>query len=230
MISAFLNLAQSNRKKKSNNIHMQSIGFIQWCLEHLNYWTITLLMAIESSVIPMPSELVVPPAAYKAAAGELNIYLVVFFSTLGALIGSVINYFLADFIGRPIVYRFANSKFGHMLMIDEAGIKKTEAFFDKNGAISIFTGRLIPGVRHLISIPAGLSKMNFSKFVLYTTLGAGIWNIILASIGYYLESVVPKEMLMTKVTEYSSHLSYLFIVFGMVVFGYILFKALQKSR
>ncbi len=209
---------------------MQSIGFIQWCLEHLNYWTITLLMAIESSVIPMPSELVVPPAAYKAAAGELNIYLVVFFSTLGALIGSVINYFLADFIGRPIVYRFANSKFGHMLMIDEAGIKKTEAFFDKNGAISIFTGRLIPGVRHLISIPAGLSKMNFSKFVLYTTLGAGIWNIILASIGYYLESVVPKEMLMTKVTEYSSHLSYLFIVFGMVVFGYILFKALQKSR
>ena len=209
---------------------MESIGFIQWCLEHLNYWTITLLMAIESSVIPLPSELVVPPAAYKAAAGELNIYLVLFFSTLGALIGSVINYVLADFIGRPIVYRFANSKFGHMLMLNEEGIKKTEAFFDKNGAISIFTGRLIPGVRHLISIPAGLSRMNFARFVLYTTLGAGLWNIILASIGYYLESVVPKEMLMTKVTEYSSHLSYVFIVIGFFVFGYILYKALQKSR
>ena len=133
---------------------MESIGFIQWCLDNLNYWTITLLMAIESSVIPLPSELVVPPAAYKAAAGELNIYLVVFFSTLGAVIGSVTNYFLAIFIGRPIVYRFANSRFGHMLMIDEAAVRKTEAFFDNNGAISIFTGRLIPGVRHLISIPA----------------------------------------------------------------------------
>lgn len=209
---------------------MESIGFIQWCLDNLNYWTITILMAIESSVVPLPSELVVPPAAYKAAAGELNIYLVVFFSTLGAVIGSVTNYFLADFIGRPIVYRFANSKLGHMLMINEAGIKKTEAFFDKNGAISIFTGRLLPGVRHLISIPAGLSKMNLSKFLLYTTLGAGLWNIILASIGYYLESVVPKEMLMTKVMEYSSHLTYAFIVFGFCVFGYILYKALQKNK
>jgi membrane protein DedA with SNARE-associated domain len=209
---------------------MESIGFIQWCLDHLNYWTITLLMAIESSVIPLPSELVVPPAAYKAAAGELNIYLVVLFSTLGAVIGSVLNYILAIFIGRPIVYRFANSRFGHMLLIDEAAIKKTEAFFDNNGAISIFTGRLIPGVRHLISIPAGLSRMNFTKFLLYTTLGAGLWNIILASIGYYLESVVPKDMLMTQVNAYSSHISYLFIAFGMVVFGFLLYKALNKYR
>ncbi|MCX6219437.1 MAG: DedA family protein [Bacteroidia bacterium] len=209
---------------------MESIGFIQWCLDNLNYWTITLLMAIESSVIPLPSELVVPPAAYKAAAGELNIYLVVFFSTLGALIGSLINYALADFIGRPIIYRFANSKLGHLLMLNEEGIKKTEAFFDKNGAISIFTGRLIPGVRHLISIPAGLSKMNLPRFILYTTLGAGIWNIILATIGYSLESVVPKEMLMTKVMEYSRHLSIVFIILGVLVFGFIVYKALQKSK
>ena len=187
-------------------------------------------MAIESSVIPLPSELVVPPAAYKAAAGELNIYLVVFFSTLGALIGSLINYALADFIGRPIVYRFANSKLGHLLMLNEEGIKKTEAFFDKNGAISIFTGRLIPGVRHLISIPAGLSRMNLPRFILYTTLGAGIWNIILATIGYSLESVVPKEMLMTKVMEYSRHLSIVFIILGVLVFGFIVYKALQKSK
>jgi len=207
---------------------MESIGFIQWCLDHLNYWTITLLMAIESSVIPLPSELIVPPAAYKAAAGELSIYLVVFFSTIGAVIGSVINYFLAMFIGRPIVYRFANSRFGHMLLIDETGIKKTEAFFDKNGAISIFTGRLIPAVRHLISIPAGLSRMYLPKFILYTTLGAGIWNIILASIGYYLESVVPRDKLMSKVTEYSSHLSYVFIVCGILVFGYVLYKSISK--
>ena len=209
---------------------MESIGFIQWCLDNLNYWTITLLMAIESSIIPLPSELVVPPAAYKAAAGELNIYLVVFFSTLGALIGSVTNYFLAVFIGRPIVYRFANSRFGHMLLIDEAGVKKTEAFFDKNGAISIFTGRLIPGVRHLISIPAGLSRMNLPKFILYTTLGAGMWNVILAAIGYYLESVVPHDMLMSKVKEYSSHLSTAFLVLGIFVFGFLIYKALKNSK
>jgi len=208
---------------------MESIGFIQWCLENLNYWTITLLMAIESSVIPLPSELVVPPAAYKAAAGELNIYLVVFFSTFGALIGSTINYFMAILIGRPIVYRFANSKFGHMLLIDEAAVKKTEAFFDNNGAISIFTGRLIPGLRHLISIPAGLARMNFGRFLLYTTIGAGLWNVILAAIGYYLESVVPKEMLMSKVREYSSHLGTAFIILGVLVFGYIIYRALKKN-
>lgn len=208
---------------------MQSIGFIQWCLENLNYWTITLLMAIESSVIPLPSELVVPPAAYKAAAGELNIYLVVFFSTFGALIGSTINYYIATLIGRPIVYRFANSKFGHMLLIDEAAVKKTEAFFDNNGAISIFTGRLIPGLRHLISIPAGLARMNLGKFLLYTTIGAGLWNIILAAIGYYLESVVSKEMLMSKVQEYSSHIGTAFIILGILIFGYIIYKAFKKN-
>jgi len=208
---------------------MESIGFIQWCLDNLNYWTITVLMAIESSIVPLPSELVVPPAAYKAATGELNIYLVVFFSTFGAVIGSVFNYFLAMFIGRPIVYKFANSRFGHMLMLDEQAVRKTEQFFDKNGAISIFTGRLIPGVRHLISIPAGLSRMTLSRFILYTTLGAGIWNIILASIGYYLESIVPRDMLMAKVQEYSKHLSSVFIVVGVLVFGFILYKALKKS-
>lgn len=209
---------------------MESIGFIQWCLDNLNYWTITLLMAIESSVIPLPSELIVPPAAYKAAAGELNIYLVIFFATLGALIGSVTNYFLAVFIGRPIVYKFANSRLGHMMLIDEDAVRKTEAFFERNGAISIFTGRLLPGVRHLISIPAGLARMNLAKFIFYTTLGAGIWNIILASIGYSLESVVPKEMLMTKVMEYSRHISIAFIILGVLVFGYIIYKALRKSK
>jgi membrane protein DedA with SNARE-associated domain len=140
------------------------------------------------------------------------------------------NYYLAMLIGRPIVYRFANSRFGHMLMIDEQLVRKTEAFFDKNGAISIFTGRLLPGVRHLISIPAGLSRMNLPKFILYTTLGAGIWNIILAAIGYYLESIVPKEMLMSKVMEYSHLVTIGLVVMGVAVFGYILYKALKKEK
>ncbi|MCE1199172.1 MAG: DedA family protein [Marinilabiliales bacterium] len=209
---------------------MESIGFIQWCLDHLNYWTITLLMAIESSVVPLPSEVVVPPAAYKAAAGELNIYLVVFFSTLGALIGSVINYYLAMWIGRPIVYRFANSRIGHMLLLDEEAVKKTEKFFDNNGPLSIFTGRLLPGIRHLISIPAGLSRMDIKKFVLYTALGAGLWNIVLAAVGYYLESVVPKAELMNKVNEYSGHLTKFLIAFGILVVAFILYRTFKKER
>ena len=139
---------------------MESVSFIQWCLDHLNYWTITLLMTIESSFIPFPSEVVVPPAAYKAASGNgLNVYLVVLFATIGANIGALINYYLAKWIGRPLVYRFANSRFGHMCLIDEAKIQHAEKYFDDHGAMSTFIGRLIPAVRQLISIPAGLAKM-----------------------------------------------------------------------
>ena len=205
---------------------MESVAFIQWCLDHLNYWTITLLMAIESSFIPFPSEVVVPPAAYKAASGnsELNVYLVVLFATIGANIGALINYFLAYFVGRPIVYKFANSRFGHMCLIDEAKVQHAEAYFEKHGALSTFIGRLIPAVRQLISIPAGLAKMKLSTFLLYTTLGAGIWNSILAAIGYYLQSVVPEDQLMATVTEYSHEISYIFIGLAVVVVAYLIYK------
>lgn len=210
---------------------MESVAFIQWCLDHLNYWTITLLMMIESSFIPFPSEIVVPPAAYKAAAGsELNVFLVVLFATIGADIGALINYYLAKLIGRPLVYKFANSRIGHMCLIDEAKVQKAEKYFDDHGAISTFVGRLIPAVRQLISIPAGLAKMKISTFLLYTTLGAGLWNIILAAIGYYLESVVPEEQLMSKVTEYSKEISYLFIIIAVVIVGILLYKGLKKSK
>ena len=205
---------------------MESATFIQWCLDHLNYWTITLLMAIESSFIPFPSEVVVPPAAYKAASGnsELNVYLVVLFATIGANIGALINYFLAYFVGRPIIYKFANSRFGHMCLIDEAKVQHAEAYFEKHGALSTFVGRLIPAVRQLISIPAGLAKMKLSTFLLYTTLGAGIWNAILAAIGYYLQSVVPEDQLMATVKGYSHELGYVFIGLGVLVVAYLIHK------
>ena len=205
---------------------MESVAFIQWCLDHLNYWTITLLMAIESSFIPFPSEVVVPPAAYKAASGnsDLNVYLVALFATIGANIGALINYYLAYFVGRPIVYKFANSRFGHMCLIDEAKVKHAEAYFEQHGALSTFIGRLIPAVRQLISIPAGLAKMKLSTFLLYTTLGAGIWNTILAAIGYYLESVVPEDQLMATVTEYSHELGYVFIGMGVLIVSYLIYK------
>lgn len=205
---------------------MESVTFIQWCLDHLNYWTITLLMTIESSFIPFPSEVVVPPAAYKAAGAnsDLNVFLVVLFATIGANIGAVINYYLAYFVGRPIVYKFANSRFGHLCLIDEEKVKHAEAYFEKHGALSTFVGRLIPAVRQLISIPAGLAKMKLSTFLLYTTLGAGIWNTILAAIGYYLQSVVPEEQLMETVTKYSHELSYIFIGVGVLAVGYLIYK------
>lgn len=205
---------------------MESVAFIQWCLEHLNYWTITLLMAIESSFIPFPSEVVVPPAAYKAAGGnsDLNVFLVVLFATIGANIGAIINYYLAYFVGRPIVYKFANSRFGHMCLINEEKVKHAEEYFEKHGALSTFVGRLIPAVRQLISIPAGLAKMKLSTFLLYTTLGAGIWNITLAGIGYYLQSVVPEEQLMETVSQYSHELGYIFIGLGILIVGYLIYK------
>ena len=181
---------------------MESLGFIEWCLEHLNYWTITLLMAIESSFIPFPSEVVVPPAAYKAAAsGELNVWLVVLFATLGAVIGAFINYYLAVWLGRPIVYKFANSRLGHMCLLDEQKIVKAEEFFVRYGVAATLIGRLVPAVRQLISIPAGLARMNIAKFALYTAIGAGLWNGVLAALGYFLESLVPEEQLGATVTE-----------------------------
>jgi membrane protein DedA with SNARE-associated domain len=205
---------------------MESVAFIQWCLEHLNYWTITLLMAIESSFIPFPSEVVVPPAAYKAATADsgLNVFLVVIFATLGANIGALINYSIAYFVGRPIVYRFANSRWGHMCLIDQAKVEKAEAYFDEHGALASFTGRLVPAIRQLISIPAGLAKMRLSTFLLYTTLGAGVWNSVLAAIGYYLQSVVPEEELLGKVTEYSHEIGYCIIAVVVLCIAYIIYK------
>ena len=208
---------------------MESVGFIQWCLDNLNYWTITLLMTIESSFIPFPSEVVVPPAAYKAAStGELNVWLVISFSTLGAEIGALINYFLALWLGKPIVYKFANSRFGHMCLIDQQKVETAEAFFIKYGVAATLVGRLVPAVRQLISIPAGLAKMNLAKFMLFTAVGAGAWNSVLAALGYYLESVVPEEQLIATVTEYSHEIGLAIIVVVVAVVAFLIYKGWKK--
>lgn len=208
-------------------------SLIQFCLDHLNYWTVTLFMAIESSFIPFPSEAVVPPAAWKAAvSGEMNVVLVVVFATLGALIGAFINYYLAVWLGRPIVYKFANSRLGHMCLIDEAKVQHAESYFDKHGAVSTFVGRLVPAVRQLISIPAGLARMSLGRFVLYTSLGAGVWNAILAALGYYMASIPglqTEEAVMNKVKEYSSEIGIVFIVVAVFVVAYLAYKGLKKK-
>ena len=209
---------------------MESVGFIQWCLDNLNYWTITLLMTIESSFIPFPSEVVVPPAAYKAAStGEMNVWLVIFFSTLGAEFGALINYFLALWLGKPIVYKFANSRFGHMCLIDQAKVETAENFFLKYGVAATLTGRLVPAVRQLISIPAGLARMNIDKFALYTAIGAGLWNGVLAALGYFLEAVVPEEQLVATVTKYSHEIGYGIVAVVVVALAFIIYKGVKKD-
>ncbi len=209
---------------------MESVQFIQWCLDNLNYWTITLLMTIESSFIPFPSEVVVPPAAYKAAAtGELNVWFVIFFATVGAIIGALINYYLALWLGKPIVYKFANSRFGHMCLIDQEKVETAEKFFNKHGAVGTFIGRLVPAVRQLISIPAGLAKMNIAKFVAFTALGAGLWNGVLAALGWFLESKVPEEQLISTVTEYSHEIGYIIIGLVTLALAYIIYKGVKKK-
>lgn len=203
----------------------------EWVVEHLNYFWITVLMAIESSFIPFPSEIVVPPAAYLAATkGTMDITLVIVFATLGALIGAFINYGLAIWIGRPLVYKFANSRFGHMCLIDEAKVVKAEAYFDRHGAISTFISRLIPAVRQLISIPAGLARMNLGKFAIYTSLGAGIWNAVLAALGYWLSTFVPFDELEKQVEHYNSYLTYAGLGIGVIVVIFILYHALKKKK
>ncbi len=182
---------------------MESIPFIQWCIDNLNEWTIIILMTIESSFIPFPSEIVVPPAAYF---GELSLITVILCATIGADLGAIINYFLAQWIGRPVVYKFADSRFGHLCLLDSSKIANAEKFFNKHGVVSTLIGRLVPGVRQLISIPAGLAQMNFGKFILYTTIGAGIWNTVLALIGYGLRSVVTPEQLNATVEEFSHYI------------------------
>lgn len=197
-----------------------------WYAENMNYTTITILMTVESSFIPFPSEIVVPPAAYIASQPDshLNIYLVVLFATFGALIGALINYFGAIYLGRPIVYRFTRSKLGHLFLLSEDKVMKAELYFNRRGKISTFVGRLIPGIRQLISIPAGLARMNIVSFMFYTFVGAGIWNIILALLGYIAHG---QQDLINK---YTHELSYVFIGLVVLFIGYVIIKQLVKRR
>jgi membrane protein DedA with SNARE-associated domain len=195
-----------------------------WYMAHINYGTITLLMAIESSFIPFPSEIVIPPAAWKAAQGDLNVYLVFLFGTLGALIGALFNYYVALFVGRKIIYKLADTRLANLMLINPESIEKSEEYFRKHGKISTFIGRLVPAIRQLISIPAGLCRMNMRDFLIYTTLGAMIWNAILTALGYFLYS--QKELL----EKYYSELSIGFLILGGLVVAYLVYKAFNYKK
>lgn len=209
--------------------------FFTWFCENANYLFVFIFMAIESSFIPFPSELVVPPAAYLALqdGASMNIYLVILFATFGALIGAFINYYLAIWLGRPLVYKFSNSRFGNICLLDQSKVEKAEAYFDKHGVISTFIGRLIPGIRQLISIPAGLARMSIIKFSIFTTLGALVWNIALAAIGYILTTIPGIETtkdLLLKVEEYNHYLTYAGFAIGGICVVFILWNIFKPKK
>lgn len=204
-----------------------------WYSAHMNYASITALMAIESSFIPFPSEVVIPPAVYVAASPEsalcvtgnylLDVLLIVLFGTIGAMLGAIINYGLAVWLGRLIIYKFADSRLGHLCLLSSEKVQKAEAYFNEHGKVSTFVGRLIPGIRQLISIPAGLAKMHFGQFLLYTFLGAFIWNSILALLGYVAHGQADL------INQYSHELSVAILVLLGVVVVYFVAKKIIKS-
>ncbi|MBQ2385837.1 MAG: DedA family protein [Bacteroidales bacterium] len=224
--------AQTTQEQQSsqNTPKTEEVGVIKkvtnWYMDNMNYGTVTLLMAVESSFIPFPSEVVVPPAAYKATKPDsgMNVVLVVVFATLGALIGALVNYYLALWLGRPIVYKFAESKLGRLCLLDASKIETAEKYFDKHGKSSTLIGRLVPAVRQLISIPAGLAKMNIVTFLTFTALGAGIWNTILAVLGYIAAG--QSDL----IDKYSHELSYILIGLGILFVAYLIFKAVRKKK
>lgn len=200
------------------------MNFITNILNTLGWYpTIFFLMLLESTVVPVPSEFVVTPAAYHAASGSLNVFLVILFATLGADIGASINYFVALYVGRPVIYKFANSKWGKMCLLNQQKVEKAEKYFDNHGAVATITGRLVIGIRHLISIPAGLAKMNYWRFLLYTTIGATAWHAILAGLGWYLHTFVTKDQLEDKIMEYSEWIKY--IILGSVALAILFYAA-----
>ncbi|MBR6375213.1 MAG: DedA family protein [Alloprevotella sp.] len=211
---------------------MSTAAIVAWVLAHLSYGVVVLFMAIESSFIPFPSEVVVPPAAWKAMSDpEMNVFLVIVFATVGADLGALINYYLARWLGRPVVYRFADSRLGHMCLIDREKVEKAEKYFLDHGAVSTFFGRLVPAVRQLISIPAGLSGMPMKPFLLYTTLGAGCWNTVLALIGYGIyrfTDLKTPEQVVELATKYSHEIGYGILAIFFVVLAYIIYKGMKK--
>lgn len=204
-------------------------------VEHASYLLVFLFMMIESSFIPFPSEVVVPPAVYLAVenyggGAQMEPWIVVVVATLGALAGAYINYFLSLWVGRPLVYKFADSNFGHACLLDRDKVVKAEEYFDKHGAVSTFVGRLIPAIRQLISIPAGISRMNLGVFTLYTTLGALVWNMILAALGWWLTTFVKMDELLAKVEQYNGYLTWGGLALGLICVLVIVWNVWKKRK
>ncbi len=211
--------------------YLNAAWFFDWFVNNASYLFVFIFMVIESSFIPFPSEVVVPPAAYLAMQkGDMNIFVVVLVATAGAIVGALVNYVLALLIGRPIVYAFADSRLGHACLIDRAKVEKAEKYFDEHGAASTFFGRLIPAVRQLISIPAGIARMNIWMFIIFTGLGALVWNAVLAALGWWLSRQVSLDQLYESVEKYNSYLTMAGVAILVLCVLYILYNAFKKKK
>ncbi len=197
-------------------------------LNNLNYGTILFLMLLESTVVPVPSELVVAPAAYHAAGGNLNVWLVILFATIGADLGATINYVAARWLGRPVIYRFANSRWGRMCLLNQEKVERSEQYFNNHGMVATITGRLVIGIRHLISLPAGLARMHYGKFLLYTTIGAAAWHAILAALGWYMHSFVPENELEATIELYGDYIKWGIVALVVLALLYFVIKKKRK--
>ena len=199
---------------------------ITWYSAHMNYASITALMAVESSFIPFVAG---QPESVLCTTGNypIDVLLIILFGTLGAMIGAIINYGLSVWLGRLIIYKFADSRLGHMCLLSSEKLQRAEEYFREKGNVSTFIGRFIPGIRQLISIPAGLSRMHFGSFLWWTFLGAFIWNCILALVGY----IAAGQMDLIK--EYSHELSVAILVLlgvGIVYFAIKQYLRVKKSK
>ena len=199
-------------------------NFFQWLLEvtqGLGYLGVGILMTIESSFLPLPSEVVIPPAAFLASQGKMNLVIIILVGTLGSIIGALINYFLSRSLGRLVIYKLADTRLARLLLVTPEKIKKTEEYFLKNSKSATFFGRLVPVVRHLISIPAGFSKMPLLPFIGFTALGAFIWVSILAALGYFIGA---NQSLLAK---YYQELSWGLLILGII---WLIYKVRKTRR
>lgn len=199
-------------------------NFVQTLIKQLGYPQIIILMAMESTFLPIPSELVVPPAAFRAYQGELNLLLVILCSTLGSLIGATINYILGYVLGRKIIYALADTKIAHLVFLNPGKVEKAEEYFNRYGKSSTFIGRLVPGIRHLISIPAGMAKMPFLSFAGFTVLGSFLWSAILGILGYYAGA--NQDLIKSYYHEISIGFLAVFAIFVL----YLVWKGKRKSK
>lgn len=203
--------------------------FIHWLIQTisaLGYPGIVLLMAIESSVLPLPSELIMPPAGYLAARGEMNPLLAILAGTAGSVLGALINYFLAAKVGEPVLRRY-----GKYVLMTSSALDRSEAFFKRHGEISTLLGRLLPVIRHLISIPAGLCRMPLSHFITFTAVGAGIWCTVLTTIGWAIGRH-EGELREAAVHAYTAQaLRWILVIAVVVVAAYVAWhRRRQRSR
>ncbi len=226
--------AEQNIAEQVRGTDTASTGFVSnllsWYDANMNYSAVGLLMTLESSFVPFPSEVVIPPAVYVACnpetKGGMKIWLIVLIGTLGAMLGAYINYFLSRWLGRPIIYAFADSKVGRLLRLSKEKVQRAETYFNDHGNVSTLVGRLIPVIRQLISIPAGLSKMNIAAFSLFTFIGAAVWNCILALLGYLAYRAADPSV----IERYSHEISVAIIILFAAAVAFLLLRTLLRNR